>query len=137
MRFRQWKIDNKVGDDDAGVELLELAAELLELAVCRDQLDIGNLLCFERLERKRQMIEETYRQKAEEQRLVKAAGSNAAAITNDLFSGGSRMTGGAVVSPLLIEWVAKKASDQSEILRQQRKALEARGLAAPKAAGRK
>ena len=38
--------------------------------------------------------------------------------------------------PELIEYVAKRAAEDSEILKQQRKALEARGIAAPKAKGK-
>ncbi len=137
MRFRQWKTENRLGDEDAGVDFCEVAAEVMELAVCRDQLNIGNLLCFERLERKRQMIEESYRQKSEEARLLKAISSNPMAMTNELFSGRLRMAGGAIVCPSLIEYVARKAAENSEILKQQRKAIEVRGLAAPKAAGKK
>ncbi len=47
------------------------------------------------------------------------------------------MAGGAIVCRSLIEYVARKAAENSEILKQQRKAIEFRGLAAPKAAGKK
>ena len=60
-----------------------------------------------------------------------------AVLTADLLAGRHRLAGGAVISPLLIEHVAERAAENSDILKQQRKALEARGLAAPKAAGRK
>ncbi len=83
------------------------------------------------------MIEETYRQKADEQKMIKAAGQNIASLTSDLFAERHRMSGGAIVSLLLIERTAKRAAESSEILKQQRRALEARGLAAPKAAGKK
>ena len=137
QRVRQWKLDNRLGDDDPGVDFAEFAAEMMETAICRDQLQVSNLLCFEILERKRQMVEEAYRQRADEQKLLKAASHSAAVLTSELFRGRARMAGGAIISPLLIEYVAKKAGENSEILRQQRKALEARGLAAPKAAGKK
>ena len=126
-----------MGDEDAGIDFLEVCHEAIELAVTRDQLNIGNLLCFERLERKRQMIEESYRQRAEEVKLLKAVTTNPMAVTAELFAGRVRMAGGAIVSPRLIEFVARKAADNSDILKQQRKALEVRGLAAPKAAGKK
>ncbi len=83
------------------------------------------------------MIEESYRQKAEEARLLKAISSNPMAVTNELFSGRVRMAGGAIVCPSLIEHVARKAAESSETLKQQRKALGARGFAAPKAANKK
>ncbi len=75
----------------------------MELAVCRDQLNIGNILCFERLERKRQMIEESCRQRAEESKLLKPVTKDPMAATNELFSGRVRMAGGAIASPTLIE----------------------------------
>ncbi len=137
QRVRQWKLDNRLGDDDPGVDFAEFAADMMETAICRDQLQVANLLCFERLERKRQMVEEAYRQRSEEQKLLKAASNSASVLTSELFSGRARMAGGAVISPLLIEYVAKRAGENSEILKQQRKALEARGLAAPKAGGKK
>lgn len=110
---------------------------MLELALCRDQLDVSNLLCFERLERRCQMVEESYRQRHEQQRLLKAAGQNITALTSEIFEGKHKMAGGAIVAPALIEHVAKRAAESSVILKQQRKALEARGPAAPKAAGNK
>ena len=82
------------------------------------------------------MVEEAYRQRADEQKLMEAASHSAAVLTSELFRGRARMAGGALISPLLIEFVAKKAGENSEILKQQRKALEARGLAAPKAAAK-
>ena len=137
MRFRQWRAEDRLGDEDPLIDFLEVCHEVLELAVTRDQLNIGNLLCFERLERKRQMIEESYRQRAEEVKLLKAVTTNPMAVTAELFAGRVRMAGGAIVSPRLIEFVARKAADNSGILKQQRKVLEVRGLAAPKAAGKK
>jgi hypothetical protein len=131
-RFQQWKLANKLDDTDHGVEVCELIANVVEIAVTRDQLDISNLLCFEALERKRQWVEESYRQKLEEDRLVKfGSGKDPGAITAEAFAGQPRMLGHSVVMPELISHVAKKASEDSEILKQQRKALEARGMLAP------
>ena len=135
VRFQRWKVDNKLSDDDAGVDVCELISEVCEAAVTIDQLDISNLQCFEQLERKRQFWEECYRQRLEEQKLVKHAGKDAASLNLEAFSGRARMAGGAVISPLLITHVAKKAAEDSEILKQQRKALEARGITPPKPAG--
>ena len=70
QRVRQWKLDNRLNDDDAGVDFAEFAADMMETAICRDQLQVANLLCFGRLERKRQMFEEAYRQRTEEQKLL-------------------------------------------------------------------
>ncbi len=72
------------------------------------------------------MLEEANGQKAEEQKLLKAASQNTAVLTSDLFAGRRRMAEGAVVSPLLAEHVANLAAANSETL-----------LAAAKAAGKK
>ncbi len=83
------------------------------------------------------MIEESYQQRADEQRTIRAASQNMASLTSDLFVDRHRASGGAVVSPSLMEHVAKRADESSESPKQQRKASEARGLTAPKAEGKK
>lgn len=108
----------------------------MELALCRDQLDVSNLMAFERLERQRQFVEEIYRQRSEEARMVKYAGRDAAALTQEAFSGKTRMACEAIIAPELLSHVARKAAESSEILKQQRKALEALGLAVPKHKGK-
>ena len=132
FHFAQWKNANKLDDVDHGVEVCEMIAEVVETAVTRDHLDISNLLCFETLERKRQWIEESYRQKLEERRIQKfGGGRDPGAITAEAFAGRPRMLGHSIVNPELIAYVARKAAEDSEILKQQRKALEARGLSLP------
>ena len=44
------------------------------------------------------------------------------------FNGRSRMAGGAIVMSSLLKYAAEKASQDSDILKQQRKAAEVRGL---------
>ena len=68
--------------------------------------------------------------------MAKHAGKDATSLTSDAFAGRPRMAGGAVVMPELITHVAKRAAEDAEILTQQRKALEAGGLAAPKKTGK-
>ena len=66
----------------------------------------------------------------DESRLQKfGGGKDPVAITAYALAGRPRMQGHAVVSPALITYVARKAAEDSDILKQQRKALEARGLA--------
>ncbi len=74
------------------------------------------------------MIEESYRQRAEESKLLRTIATNPMAVASELFSGRVRVAGGAIASPSLFEHVAPRAAESSEILKQQRKALEARGL---------
>ncbi len=79
-----------------------------------------------------QFVEEVYRQRAEESSVLKCAGRDAAAITQEAFSGRARMAGEAIISPELLTCVAKKVGESSDILKQQLKGLEARGLVAPR-----
>ena len=58
------------------------------------------------------------------------------AVTAEAFAGRPQMAGGAIAMPALLQHVAKKAAESSEILKQQRKALEARGVAMPKRSGK-
>ena len=46
----------------------------------------------------------------------------------DYYLGRSRRTGGAIISPDLVKWVADKAARDSAILKEQRKAAEERAL---------
>ena len=95
-----------------------------------------SLLCVERLEQERQMVEVSDRQRHEEHHLARAD-SSLTNRTSELYSGRPRMAGGAIPSPSPTEYVAKRASETSEIVEQQREALEAYGLAVPKTASEK
>ena len=117
--------------------MLELIADVCEAAVCSDGLDISNCMSFERLERRRQMIEEGYRQRLEEQKMSKALSKDPSQITASAFAGKTKMAGGALVCPELITYVSKKAMEDSELVRQQRKALEARSSAGANRKGNK
>ena len=120
----RFKSDNNiVGNDPVGV-MLDLLAEVEELAVTVDMLDVSNLVCFERLVRHRQFVEEGFRQKLEDKRLENAV--DGLALCLDHFAGRARMAGGAIVSPKLIDYVASRAHAEGELLKQQRKALEAK-----------
>jgi hypothetical protein len=125
-RHEKWKGDNKLGLDDAGVTEHEIGSEILELATTYDQLDLSNCVCFERLVRRLQFIEEGYRQKLESKRLEKA--SDVTASMAEHFGGRPRMAGGAIISPDLLRHAATRAAQDNEILKQQRKAAEVRGL---------
>jgi hypothetical protein len=98
--------------------------EIIELAVEYDQLDIPNLSSFARLCRRQQFIEEGHRQKLEEQRLAKV--KDVAGVISEHFSGRPRMLGGAIISPALLKSAADRAAQDNELVKQQRKAADAR-----------
>ena len=122
-RSQKWRHENGISTQDAVGLVHELLSEIEEIGLCKDQLDLSNLQCFERLIRHRQFIEESYRQKLEEKKLEKG---DSLSMCADYFAGRPRMAGGAIVSPDLIEYVSKMAAADAEILKQQRKALEFR-----------
>ena len=99
----------------------ETLSEVLELLALVDQCDVGNLSAAESAVRHCQYIEYEIRKKAEAKRAIDSSSS--------YFLGRTRQTGGALVSPDLLKWVAEKASRDSAVLKEQRKAAEERALA--------
>ena len=125
-RHEKWMIDNKLTQDDVGVSEHEVGSEILETLLAYDQVDISNLAGVERLVRRLQFIEEGYRQKLESKRMEKSTDFSGSMAEH--FSGKPRMAGGAIVSPALLKHAAEKAAQDNDILKQQRKAAEVRGL---------
>jgi hypothetical protein len=97
----------------------EIISEILEYAINVDQLDITNLSSFECALRHLQVMEGEVKRKSEAKRGFDS---------NEYFLGRSRRTGGALVCPALTKWGAEKASADSAILKEQRKATEERAL---------
>ena len=95
-------------------------AEALELALCVDQVDASNLACCEVLARHIQFVEHEVKKKAESRR--DADGS-------EYFLGRTKRTGGALISPALLQWVATRASQEAAVMKETRKAAEERSLA--------
>ena len=114
-------------NDHSAVEHFVLS-ELLEVAVTRDQLDVSNLMTFELIVRRMQVREETQRQKLDLKRQESDPGGQA--LTTDFFGGRPKMAGGAIICPSLLTYVSKRVQEESELVKQQRKALEARKGAA-------
>ena len=94
--------------------------ETTELACTYDQVDISNLASMEALARHMQFIEHNVKKKKD---TVKDFDSQ------DYYLGRQRRTGGAIISPELLKWVAESAARDSAILKEERKAAEERALA--------
>ena len=73
-----------------------------------------------------QFIEESYRQRLEEQQVAKE--KNMFSAIGRHFDGQSRNLGGAIVMPALRASAANKVSIENKMLKQQRKAAETRLL---------
>ena len=97
----------------------------MELFLTYDQLDAANSAAIERLLRRVQFIEEGYRQKLEAKKGSKDGFLSGMA---EHFSGRPRMAGGVIVSSDLLKAAASGAAEMTEVIRQQRKAAEARAL---------
>lgn len=123
-RSQRWRIDNGLADNDAGSLEHQFLSELMRTAICMDHLDVYNLQTFEREVRKLQVREEIQRLKEEERR--QDVGAGASALTCEYFSGRASITDGADATLLLISYVSKKVPEEAELLKQQRKASEAR-----------
>ncbi len=118
-RHNVWKHENKLNDDDHLVCTHEMLSEVVELLGCVDQCDLPNLSGAESAVRQLQFVEHEVKKRAEAKR---------APDNSEYFLGRSRRTGGALVSPELVKFVADKAQRDAQIMKQQRLANEERAL---------
>ena len=121
-RHNAWRHENSLKEDDHLTIVHEILSEVLELLGCVDQLDLGNLVGAESAVRHIQYIEHEIKKRAE---------SKKTADSSEHFLGRHRRTGGALINPELLRWVAEKAMRDSQILKEQRKAAEERSLVKP------
>ncbi|CAK0819174.1 unnamed protein product, partial [Prorocentrum cordatum] len=115
QRHTTWKHENKLNDDEHSVVAHEMPSEILELACTYDQVDVANLASMEALARHLQFLEHKVKKKKE---TIKDFDSQ------DYYLGRTRRTGGAIIRPELLKWVAESAARDSAILKEERKAAE-------------
>jgi hypothetical protein len=118
-RHSHWRHENNIKDDERSGTIHELLSEVLELMITYDQLDISNLACAETLSRHMQLIEFETKKKMD----ARKGGDS-----SEYYLGRSRRTGGNLLSPELQKHIADKASRDTSILKEQRKAAEERAL---------
>lgn len=97
---------------------------------CLDQLDMFNLHGVEAICRTLQYQEHEIHKKLEAKRADNSKNM-------EWFLGRAKRIGNPIISPELVEWVAKKAASESTILKEQRKAAEERALQAANKKGAK
>ena len=120
QRHTTWKHENKLNDEEHSVVAHEMLSEILELACTYDQVDVSNLASMEALARHMQFIEQKVKKKKE---------TALNFDSQDYYLGRTRRTGGAIMCPELLKWVAESAARDSAILKEERKAAEERALA--------
>jgi hypothetical protein len=113
---------------DAGVDEHLFLCEILELACTYDQVNCFDLAAIECVVRRLQLWEERYGEKL--RGVTEGGGPAGLAEERQLFMGGSRARGRALVDPTLSRWVADRLQEESAILKERRKGREERELAA-------
>ena len=110
---QRWKAALKLDEHDRAGHEHEHLATMWELAGSYDQLSIGSLACVEVLARRMQLLEEA------------KGGSGAAAYEGARHFLGWRRPG-ALVAPALSRFVAERMKEETAILKEKRKADEAK-----------
>jgi hypothetical protein len=127
QRHYWWRSVLRLTASDSGVDDHCFLSDVIETAVCFDQLNVSELQCFEKIARRLQLWEEVYSVK-----LRKAEGGEEVDGWLDeraIFLGQGKSRGHALVCPLLEAWVAKELEKESAVLKERRKAREERQLA--------
>jgi len=127
-RHSTWRSDWSLQGDDRRVVQHELLSEILHVAATYDCLDLSNLACMELVTRHVQLIEREVRDVALAKQLQhQAKGSASSSLPQEAewFTGRGRRGGTALVSPELMKYVAERASQESAVQKELRKAIEA------------
>eukprot|EP00971_Amphidinium_carterae_P296522 5890637-Amphidinium_carterae.1 len=119
-RHKTWRTENKLDAKSGQATLHLVCSECLELLACTDQLDMTNIAGAEALARRLQLVEYDVLKKTEEKVLEDGG---------EYFLGRSKRAGGAIIAPELLRHVAERASRDSAILKETRKAAEEKALA--------
>ena len=127
-RHSWWKQCLGLAVTDPGVEDHALLSDLLEASLWYDGLNIGELLCFEKLARRYQVWEEYYKDSLRRGTARTDQTSSLDAEERDLFMGERFSRNTALVSPLLQAHIAEKLKDKAAIQKERRKAQEERTL---------
>ena len=143
-----WKSTNKLFADMWGVSEHECILKAVEHAACYDYVDILNMAGFEHALRRAQLIEYTYSErgpagggreagniaKDNQKRTGKGADKVGLYDESAVFMGLHREFGDVMVSPELLDYVAKEVEREASVMKQVRKAREERRhLSAPDA----
>ncbi len=114
-RSSTWRHENNIDEHSHVGQIHELVSEAIDLFITVDQLDGFNLTGVESLVRVLQYHEYEVRKKRD---------AKAPPDGSHYFRSRGKATGGCVLDPELLKWIAAKAGQDSAILKETRKAAE-------------
>lgn len=123
-RHQKWLRDSGVDPNSRAVHEHRLLSKVLDLALLFDRFNIVNSACFELVFRRMQLMEDVH---ADDPRNPSWQGA-------ELYMGLAERPGGALMAPSLRKYVADELGREAAILKEKRKAREAKGN--PKAAAK-
>ena len=112
----RWSRESGVDGGARSVHVHKLLSKVLQLGICNDGLNIRNLVSFEYLMRRLQLIEEVHR---EDPRNPSWEGA-------EFYLGSAEAKGGALLAPSLRKHVSDQLGREAAIMKEKRKAREAR-----------
>ena len=112
-----WVSQSRIPEGDRAIHENEVLSRILDTALVYDALNVSNLACMELVVRRKQLLAEAHSYNP-------MAPSYEGA---DHYMGTAYRPGGAIVTPELTEYVARKMQQESSILKERRKLSEATG----------
>ncbi|CAK0814155.1 unnamed protein product [Prorocentrum cordatum] len=131
-RHALFKAEAGLSSSDPGVDFHEFCLRLLQIGIPFDQLNVSELVIFELICRKAQMIEYKYRDRYLHR--VGAAGDDLA-DDEHIYLGTSETRGLMMISPALSSYVADELQKEASVLKERRKVREERSTARRGGAG--
>ena len=130
-RHSWWRASLGLCITDPGVEDHALLSDLFESALWYDGLNLGELLCFEKLARRYQLWEEFHKDSLRRSMAKTDHSSHLDGEERELFMGERFSRNTALVSPSLQSHIAEKLKERAAIQKERRKAQEERTLQSP------
>ena len=112
-----WVQQSKIPEGDRAVYEDEVLSKVVDTAIRYDGLNVVNLACFELIVRRKQLLAEAH---------VGNPGAPSYEAA-DFFMGNKYRPGGGIVVPALTQQVAQQMHEESQVMKEKRKLLEAKG----------
>eukprot|EP00959_Pyramimonas_sp_CCMP1952_P205633 4300270-Pyramimonas_sp.AAC.1 len=123
----------EMAEDDPITRERALLCRILELAVCYDQVNVGELAHLEMTARRLQLLEEkvvelSFKPKGNDKKDKDKSRVLDDRVENNLFLGAQESRGNVCVCPLLSTWIADELKAEAAVAKERRKAREERAL---------